>query len=164
MTPESTPPDERPNEQPPEQIVSWDEIVAACRRLADAARATGPFRGIVAIARGGLIPAALLARLLDVRLVDVLSISSHDGRVRGPARLLKSPRMAALDRGQGWLVVDDIADSGATCALARTILPRARFAALYARPEARAALDLFAAEAARDAWIVFPWEAAAPGT
>ena len=145
-----------------EQAVSWDDIVAGCRRLADLARAMGPFRGIVAIARGGLVPAALVARLLDVRMVDSLAVSSYDGHRRGPARVLKSPQTAALDRGEGWLVVDDIADSGATCALARTILPRARFAALYAKPEARAALDLYAAEAAASAWIVFPWEAAAP--
>ena len=149
-------------ERPTEYIVSWDRIAADCRLLADRARAMGPFRGIVAVARGGLIPAALVARLLDVRLVDSLAVSSYDGRARGPARVLKSPQTAALDRGEGWLVIDDIADSGATCALARTILPRARFAALYAKPEARATLDLFAAEAAAAAWIVFPWETAAP--
>lgn len=143
-----------------EQILSWDDVVRDCRTLADKARALGPFRGIVAVARGGLIPAALIARLLDIRLVDSLAVSSYEGRARRPVRILKPPQTAALDRGEGWLVVDDIADSGATCGLIRTILPRARFAALYAKPEGRAALDAVAVETTDARWIVFPWEAA----
>ncbi|MDA8232049.1 MAG: xanthine phosphoribosyltransferase [Magnetospirillum sp.] len=139
--------------------LSWDDIDRDCRALAALLAPKGPFRGIVAIARGGLVPAALLARDLDIRLVETVCISTYDDRARGTPEVLK----ALSGDGQGWLVVDDLVDSGATAELVRAMLPKAHFATLYAKPEGRPQVDTFVAEVDQRVWIIFPWEAGADG-
>ena len=57
--------------------VSWDQLHRDSRALAWRLMDKGPFAGIVAITRGGLIPAAIIARELDVRLVESVSIVSY---------------------------------------------------------------------------------------
>jgi xanthine phosphoribosyltransferase len=70
-----------------------------------------------------------------------------------------SPAAAAGD-GNGFLIVDDLVDSGATARLVRDALPKALFGCLYAKPEGQAVADLFIAEVPQDTWILFPWDTA----
>jgi xanthine phosphoribosyltransferase len=125
----------------------------------------GPFAGVVAIARGGLIPAAIIARELDVRLVESVSIVTYaagssgtliEEERRGPPVVIKPP-VAAGD-GTKFLIVDDLVDTGATARVVRALLPRAHFAAVYAKPEGRDAVDSFITEVSQDTWILFPWD------
>ena len=90
--------------------VSWTALHRDARALAWRLRALGPFRGIVAIARGGLVPAAVVARELDIRLVDTIAIASYDDRVQRDASVLKG----ATGSGEGWLIIDDLVDTGRT--------------------------------------------------
>ncbi len=119
------------------------------------------WHGLVAITRGGLVPAMILARALDIRKIETLSISSYDNRRQGDGVVLKSPEAALSTGGAGWLVVDDLADSGATVRLARKLLPKAFFAAVYAKPQGASSLDLFAEEIEQSVWVVFPWDSEA---
>lgn len=144
------------------RIVTWDELHRDARSLAARLLARAPFAGIVGIARGGLVPAAILARELGIRRVDTLCVAAYAGRRRGPPKVLKIPDEAAAARGRGWLVVDDLADTGTTLNVARELMPEAIFAALYAKPAGRSALDHFVAEIAQDIWVDFPWDTA-PG-
>ncbi|MBC8443774.1 MAG: xanthine phosphoribosyltransferase, partial [Deltaproteobacteria bacterium] len=57
--------------------ISWDQLHRDSRALAWRLLEIGPFMGIVAITRGGLVPAAIIARELDVRLVDTVCVSSY---------------------------------------------------------------------------------------
>ena len=41
-------------------VISWAELHRDTRRLCHELMAKGPFKGIIAIARGGLIPSALI--------------------------------------------------------------------------------------------------------
>lgn len=116
------------------------------------------WHGLVAITRGGLVPAMILARSLDIRKVETLSISSYDNRHQGEGVVLKAPEAAMASGGAGWLVVDDLADSGATVRLARELLPKGYFVAVYAKPLGAAALDLYAEEIEQAVWVVFPWD------
>ena len=105
----------------------------------------GPFAGIVAITRGGLIPAAIIARELDVRLVETVSIVTYaaggsgtliEEENSGAPVVIKPP--AAAGDGTGYLIVDDLVDTGATARVVRGLLPRAHFAAsMPSRPDAR---------------------------
>lgn len=117
-----------------------------------------PFRGIVAISRGGLIPAAIIARELECRLVETISVVSYDEEVKGKPRVIK-PASAAGD-GEGFLIVDDLVDSGVTAKLVRELLPRAHFACLYAKPAGKPVTDSFVVEVLQDTWILFPWDTA----
>lgn len=118
----------------------------------------GPFRGIVAITRGGLIPAAIVARELECRLIESVSVVAYDDESRGEPAVLKAP-VAAGD-GEGFLIVDDLVDTGVTARIVRDMLPRAHFACLYAKPAGRNLAQSFVAEVAQDTWILFPWDTA----
>ena len=63
--------------------VSWEELHRDAKALAWRLLEKGPWTGIVAISRGGLVPAAVVARELDVRLVDTVCVSSYDDRSQG---------------------------------------------------------------------------------
>jgi xanthine phosphoribosyltransferase len=145
--------------------VTWDQLHRDARALAWRLMNLGPFAGVVAIARGGLIPAAIIARELDVRLVESVSIVTYaagssgtliEEERRGPPVVIKPP-VAAGD-GTGFLIVDDLVDTGATARVVRALLPRAHFAAVYAKPEGRDAVDSFITEVSQDTWILFPWD------
>jgi xanthine phosphoribosyltransferase len=116
----------------------------------------GPFHGIVAVTRGGLVPAAIVARELDIRLVDTVCIASYDDRAQGALQVLKG----VSGDGAGWLIVDDLVDSGATARAVRTMLPKAHFATIYAKPAGRRLVDTFVTEVSQDTWILFPWDIA----
>ena len=145
--------------------VTWDQLHRDARALAWRLMDRGPFAGIVAITRGGLIPAAIVARELDVRLVETVSVLSYaagssgtliEEERRGAPVVIKPP--AAAGDGDRYLIVDDLVDTGATARVVRALLPRAHFAAVYAKPAGRETVDTFITEVSQDTWILFPWD------
>jgi xanthine phosphoribosyltransferase len=145
--------------------VSWDQLHRDARALAWRLMDKGPFTGIVAITRGGLIPAAIIARELDIRLVESVSIVTYAAEgggslieeSHGGAPVVIKPPAAAGD-GSGYLIVDDLVDTGTTARVVRGLLPRAHFATVYAKPAGRATVDDFITEVSQDTWIYFPWD------
>jgi xanthine phosphoribosyltransferase len=137
-------------------IVTWDQLHRDARALAWRLIGLGPFTGVVAITRGGLIPAAIIARELDLRLVESVSVVTYDEEVRGEPVVTKHP--SAAGDGTGFLVIDDLVDTGTTARVVRGLLPKAHFAAVYAKPAGRALVDSFVTEVSQDTWIMFPWD------
>jgi xanthine phosphoribosyltransferase len=142
--------------------VSWDQFHRDARALAWRLADKGPFEAIVCITRGGLVPAAIVARELGVRLIETVCVTSYKHQDRGELRLLKGvgPAIKAIGDGQGTgvLVVDDLADTGKTAKIVRDLLPRAHFATVYAKPHGVAMIDTFITEVSQDTWIYFPWD------
>jgi xanthine phosphoribosyltransferase len=134
--------------------VSWEELHRHAKALAWRLLGLGPFSGIVAVARGGLVPAAIVARELEIRLVETICIASYDERTRGEMQILKS----VPGDGAGLLIVDDLVDTGKTAAEVRRMLPKAHFATIYAKPAGRPLVDTFITEVSQDTWILFPWD------
>ena len=134
--------------------VTWDELHRHARALAWRLLDLGPWQGIVAVTRGGLVPAAIVARELDIRLIDTVCVASYDDRDRGDVTVLK--RIAG--DGAGWLIIDDLVDTGHTARTVREMLPKAHFATVYAKPAGRPLVDTFITEVSQDTWILFPWE------
>jgi len=138
--------------------VTWDQLHRDARLLAEQLMAEGPFKGIVAITRGGLIPAAIIGRELDCRLIESISVVSYDEESQGEPQVVKAP--TAAGDGEGFLIIDDLVDSGVTAQLVRKLLPKAYFACLYAKPSGRPTTDKFVVEVPQDTWILFPWDTA----
>ncbi len=136
--------------------VTWDQLHRDARALAWRLMGTGPFKGVVAVTRGGLIPAAIVARELEVRLVESVSVATYDEEKRGEPVVTKYP--TAAGDGTGFLIVDDLVDTGTTARVVRALLPRAHFACIYAKPAARGVVDSFVTEVSQDTWILFPWD------
>ena len=88
--------------------VSWEELHRHAKALAWRLMSLGPWTGIVAITRGGLVPAAIVARELEVRLIDTVCIASYDDRDQGGLEVLKK----MPGDGTGWLIIDDLVDTG----------------------------------------------------
>ena len=140
--------------------VTWDQLhrdaKALAWRLVGKGPVAGGFKGIVAITRGGLIPAAIVARELDCRLIESVSVITYDEERIGESRVAKSPDAAG--DGTGWLVLDDLVDTGTTARIVRGMLPGAHFATIYAKPAGKPLVDSFVTEVSQDTWILFPWD------
>lgn len=144
--------------------VSWDQIHRDSRALAWRLDGHGPdngaWRAVVAITRGGMAPAMIVARELDIRTVDTISVKSYNDQAQTEASVLKSPDKALLGKGEGVLIVDDLVDSGKTLELVRQNFPDAHYATVYAKPKGRPMVDTFITEVSQDTWIFFPWDMA----
>ena len=117
--------------------VTWDELHRHARALAWRLLDLGPWRGIIAITRGGLVPAAIIARELNLRLIDTVCSSTYDRMERGARVEILKGTAAEQDKGKGWLIVDDLVDTGVTARAVRALLPEAHFATVYAKPAGR---------------------------
>lgn len=136
--------------------VSWDQLHRDSKALAWRVMSMGPFEGIVAITRGGLIPAAIIARETECRLIETVSIVAYDDEKLGEPRITKRP--TAAGDGTGFLIIDDLVDTGTTARQVREMLPKAHFATVYAKPAGKAMVDTFITEVSQDTWILFPWD------
>jgi xanthine phosphoribosyltransferase len=144
--------------------ISWDQIHRDSRALAWRLDGQGPddgqWRAVVAITRGGMAPAMIVARELDIRTVDTISVKSYDWQDQAEAKVLKSPDAQLMGDGTGILIVDDLVDTGKTLELVRRLYPKAHFATVYSKPLGRAMVDTFITEVSQDTWIFFPWDMA----
>ncbi len=134
--------------------ISWEQLHRDSKALAWRLVEIQTWQGIVAITRGGLVPASIIARELEIRLVDTICVSSYDYQQQGETTVLKTP---ATD-GDGWLLIDDLVDTGNTARIVRNMLPEAHFATVYAKPAGRPIVDTFITEVSQDTWILFPWD------
>jgi xanthine phosphoribosyltransferase len=150
--------------------VSWDQIHRDARALAWRLDGKGPgedgtWKAVVGITRGGLVPAMIVSRELDIRVVDTISVKSyHSGGgkadQRREAQVIKAPNEALMGDGEGILIVDDLVDSGKTLELIRSLYPKAHFATVYAKPHGKPQVDSYITEVSQDTWIFFPWDMA----
>ncbi|HUV78552.1 MAG TPA: xanthine phosphoribosyltransferase [Desulfobacterales bacterium] len=135
--------------------ISWDQLHRDSRALAWRLLDMKFFRGIVAVTRGGMVPAAIVARELDIHMVDTVCVTSYDWQdQQGEIQILKP--MSCDD--EGWLIIDDLVDTGRTAKVVRELLPKAHFATVYAKPAGRPMVDTFITEVSQDTWILFPWD------
>ena len=155
---------DRPAEAQPyrdEIVISWPELHRDARYLSNVLHGLGDWKGIIAITRGGLVPAALVARELEILLIDTVCVVSYGAAEEGGAEQ-KQSELRWLKRvqgdGAGWLLIDDLVDTGRTARAVRETLPRAHFATLYPKPAGRPIVDTFVKEFKQEKWIYFPWD------
>ncbi|MEM7076598.1 MAG: xanthine phosphoribosyltransferase [Pseudomonadota bacterium] len=143
--------------------VSWDQLHRDARalawRLQDKTPADG-WKTLVAVTRGGMVPAMIVARELDIRRIDTIGVRSYDHRTQHAPVVIKSPDPDIIGTGSGVLVVDDLADTGRTLDLVRDMMPEAHVATLYAKPMGRDRAHTYVTEVSQDTWIFFPWDMA----
>jgi xanthine phosphoribosyltransferase len=105
------------------------------------------------------VPAAIVARELDLHLIETICISSYNHTQQGQLKVLKGVAPELVEkRGAGILIVDDLVDTGKTARVVRDLLPNAHFATVYAKPMGRPVVDTFITEVSQDTWIFFPWD------
>jgi xanthine phosphoribosyltransferase len=140
-----------------------DDILSLVANLKQEAAARGsPWRAVVGVVRGGVFPAQRVAEALGIAYREI-RVSYYQGMVRGAEPVVLQSLSDEPD-GEGLLVVDDVIDSGGTTLRVGGMWPRCDLAAVYTKPEGRAALAsgwraaAFHGRQMDDNWIVFPWD------
>lgn len=136
--------------------VSWEELHRDSKALAWRLSELHKWVGVMAITRGGMAPACIIARELDIRHIETLCISSYDHKNQGESHIIKAPDLD--EGGRGWLVIDDLVDTGNTLKVARKLYPHAHFACVYGKPAGIEQVDTYITEVSQDTWIHFPWD------
>lgn len=149
-----------PSHYTDEIVISWPELHRDARFLSQQLHQLGSWAGIIAITRGGLVPAALVARELEIRLIDTVCVSSYAAGGGGPAQAQSGVQVlkGVAGDGAGYLLIDDLVDTGKTAQVVRSMLPKAHFATLYAKPAGRPFVDTCVKEFKQNKWIFFPWD------
>ncbi len=144
--------------------VSWDQLHRDSRALAWRLDGKGPedgaWKAVVAITRGGMAPAMIVARELDIRMVDTISVKSYSHQTQSEPRVIKAPDKGVVGDGTGVLVIDDLVDTGRTLEVVKATMPKAHIATVYAKPKGRPMVETFITEVSQDTWIFFPWDMA----
>ncbi len=140
---------------PREIYISWQEFEKDSRALAEKLKKRS-WKGLLAITRGGLGPAALLSRYLDIKHVETLCLASYNDRTQADMEIIKSVELE--NEGEGWLVVDDLADTGKTLQLVKKMLPAAIITTLYVKPAGQKLPNTYLKAFKQTDWVIFPWE------
>ncbi len=143
--------------------VSWDQVHRDSRALAwrlDNDEKTGRCKAVLAVSRGGLFPAMIVARELNIRTLDTISIKSYNHQELGQPEILKYPDSQLIGDGTDILVVDDLVDTGSTLKIIRSHFPKATYCTVYAKSKGCPYADIFTTEVSQDTWIYFPWDMA----
>ncbi|MDP6787339.1 MAG: xanthine phosphoribosyltransferase [Rhodospirillales bacterium] len=141
-----------------DKFVTWPEVHQDTKELVRRLLEIGSWKGIVAVTRGGLVPATILAREMEIRFVDTLCIAAYDENRMGSIEVIKIPELAAAEKGDGWLLIDDLVDTGRTMKRARELLPKSHVATVYAKPMGKPCVETFVHEVPQDVWVFFPWD------
>lgn len=137
-------------------VITWDNMQMYTRQLAQRLLPAQQWKGIIAVSRGGLVPAAILARELGIRHVDTVCISSYDHDNQREMHVIKK----AEGDGEGFLVVDDLVDTGGTAEIIRELYPKAKFVTVCAKPAGKHLVDDYVVAIDQDCWIEQPWDMA----
>lgn len=136
--------------------LTWDDVKKQSLVIADKMRGAGNVKGLVCVARGGLVPTAIIANALNIRNVKSVAVVSYHGQAQQSAEMLGS--VDNILDGEGWVFIDDLADTGQTAKLLKKRYPAARLAVPFAKPAGKPLCDFVGADMPQDTWIEFPWE------
>ena len=138
-------------------VVTWDMFQMHARKLAERLLPASQWKGIIAVSRGGLFPAAVLARELGIRHIGTVCIASyHDHNNQGELQVLHAAQVP--DGGEGFIVVDDLVDTGNTARAIRQMYPNAKFVTVFAKPAGAELVDDYVIDIPQNTWIEQPWD------
>jgi xanthine phosphoribosyltransferase len=134
--------------------INWKQFEKDIKLLADQIP-NKAFTKIIAITRGGMIPAYYLARYLGIRNIRTICMLSYTKDNEQEA-LRVLPSNQKVDDSENCLIVDDLIDSGKTLEMARKYYPNSKIAVLYRKPHSPNMVNYHVCQ--KDGWIIFPWE------
>ena len=138
-------------------VVTWDMFQMHARKLSERLLPASQWKGIIAVSRGGLFPAAVLARELGLRHIETVCIASyHDHNNQGELQVLHAAQVP--NGGEGFIVVDDLVDTGNTARAIRQTYPNAKFVTVFAKPAGAELVDDYVIDIPQNTWIEQPWD------
>jgi hypoxanthine phosphoribosyltransferase len=137
--------------------LTWTDVEKYVHQMSQVLDPKSYENGIMTVTRGGLVPTAMLTHLLPVRRIETICLRSYGDREQTTFEMLNVPNLNTMG-GTGWLVLDDIADTGKSFRYIKSWLPSAAFCSLVMKPMADNVVDEYALKVEQDTWVVFPWE------
>ena len=138
-------------------VVTWDMFQMHARKVSGRLLPASQWKGIIAVSRGGLFPAAVLARELSIRHVETVCIASyHDHNNQGELQVLHAAQVP--NGGEGFIIVDDLVDTGNTARAIREMYPNAKFVTVFAKPAGAELVDDYVIDIPQNTWIEQPWD------
>ena len=138
-------------------VVTWDMFQMHARKLSERLLPASQWKGIIAVSRGGLFPAAVLARELSIRHVETVCIASyHDHNNQGEVQVLHAAQVP--NGGEGFIIVDDLVETGNTARAIREMYPNAKFVTVFAKPAGAELVDDYVIDIPQNTWIEQPWD------
>ena len=138
-------------------VVTWDMFQMHARKLSERLLPASQWKGIIAVSRGGLFPAAVLARELSIRHVETVCIASyHDHNNQGELQVIDAAQVP--NGGEGFIIVDDLVDTGNTARAIREMYPNAKFVTVFAKPAGAELVDDYVIDIPQNTWIEQPWD------
>ena len=136
--------------------IEWSDFHQDVKLLCQKIKESGVYNRIIAVSRGGLIPAGIISYELNIRNIDVVNIVTYVG-----GKHLEISEIEGIDiisnTDEKTLVVDDLTDSGQTFRVLRKYFSKAKFVSVYAKKEGEPEVDIMAKELPNN-WVVFPWD------
>jgi hypoxanthine phosphoribosyltransferase len=145
------------------ELISWSEVERLCQHLAGLIRESG-YRPdlIIAIGRGGYVPARLMCDWLHIRGLTSIKIEHYlSGANRQEEAVIRYPLKADI-RGLRVLVVDDVNDTGDTLKAATQHLQafqpgEIRTAVMHHKVVTNFDADYSAGKIVKWRWLIYPW-------
>lgn len=130
--------------------ITWEQVHRDALRLAEKLKKVQQFDAILTVCRGGLVPASLVARALDIHVIDTLCFKT----INDQEELIKSTTLP----DKNLLIIDDIVNTGHTAKAVRKLFPHAHYASLYVKDDYKNLVDTYITDVNQETWFVFPWE------
>lgn len=145
--------------------VPWSEIYTACSNIAQQALTYSP-DCIVALSRGGYVPARFIAETLNIKHVYSLGITSYNNNnEQENIKIYQDPiEDIVANQHKLALIVDEIADSGNTFNYLSKLWCKQNkvsciFSSLYVKEHSIMTPSIFFKKISNSKWLIFPWEA-----
>ena len=142
------------------QYITWEDIKTLSDELSEQIKAHCEDLSsatLIAVSRGGLVPAQLIAYKLDIRDVRVMKLISYDkNNQRNETQDISTDR---LFDGQSVYIIDDLADSGETVRYLKENYPNSNICSLLVKDCCKTLPDFTTSKKINgNAWLVFQWE------
>ena len=145
------------------ELVSWAEVNRLCYRLSGLIRSSGYQPDIVvAIGRGGYVPARLVCDVLDIMALTSIKIEHYlSGSNKQTQAVIRYPLSVDI-KDQRVLIVDDVNDSGDTLKLATEHIQgfrpqEIRTAVMHDKRVTQYPVDYYAKRIVKWRWLIYPW-------
>jgi len=142
--------------------LKWERVQRLCKELATEIKECeniDDFQGIIAVTRGGLIPAGILSHELGLHRIDTIGFSSYHGKKQGALVCVKQPDIIDMTDLNKHIIVEDIVDSGTTLKALRDYFPLSwPVASLVVRCSVDDRPTYIGHIEETNEWVTFPWE------
>ena len=146
---------------PEKFYISWEDFHKDSKELSKKIKEMKlDIKGIVCITRGGLVPSAIIASELDIRKIETYGIKTYSDSLEQEKNyeILSLPIESLKDQGEGWIVIDELVDTGKTADYIMNQLPLAKLFAVYTKIPNHKSISFYIKEFDKNLWLCLPWE------